>query len=58
MDEKEITAAFFIRSQAVREIANGLFDKGEREIVLKFVAECETMKLAKPQFGPSQAARL
>jgi hypothetical protein len=46
MDYKEEAAAFFLRAATVREIANGLFDKAEREIVLKFVAECETLKLA------------
>ena len=45
MDDKELTAAFFLRSQAVRLIANGIFDKTERDIVLKFVAECETLRL-------------
>jgi hypothetical protein len=58
MDDKEMIAAFFLRSEAVRQIAMGIFDKAEREVVLKFVAECEAMKLAKPLFAPPQAACL
>jgi hypothetical protein len=44
----DATVTFFLRAQTVREIAGGLFDKQEREIVLKFVTECEELKLAKP----------
>jgi hypothetical protein len=47
MDDKELTAAFFLRSQAVRQIALGIFDKTERGIVLKFVTECETLRLSR-----------
>jgi hypothetical protein len=47
MDTEATTAEFFLRAKAVREIADGLFDKAEREIVLTFVAECEALKLAK-----------
>jgi hypothetical protein len=47
MEPRPATAEFFLRAQAVREIANGLFDNAEREAVLKFVAECEALKLAK-----------
>jgi hypothetical protein len=48
IDDKELTGAFFLRAQAVREIAGGLFDTTEREIVFKFVAECEALKLENP----------
>ena len=53
MDDKELTAALFLRSQAVRAIANGVFDKTEREVVLKFVAECEALRLARVLNGAS-----
>ncbi|MGD0193049.1 MAG: hypothetical protein ABSD74_20120 [Rhizomicrobium sp.] len=47
MNDKETTAAFFLRAEAVRAIANGLFDEDERQIVLNFVAECEALKQPK-----------
>jgi hypothetical protein len=46
-DDKTTTAEFFLRAQAVREIAQGLFDKTERDIVLKFAGECEALNLSK-----------
>ena len=45
--DKEKAAAFFRRAAAVREIAAGIFDEKERQTVLKFVAECEALTLAK-----------
>jgi hypothetical protein len=42
----DATMTFLLRAQAAREIAEGLFDTTEREIVIKFVAECETLKLS------------
>jgi hypothetical protein len=47
METEPSTADFLLRAQAVREIANGVFDKVEREIVLKFVTECEKLKLSR-----------
>jgi hypothetical protein len=41
MQAKEKAANFHDRAKKVREIARGLFDKTERRIVLRFVADSE-----------------
>jgi hypothetical protein len=41
MPDTEALAIVSSRADKVREIANGIFDKGERRIVVNFVAAAE-----------------
>jgi hypothetical protein len=43
MQAKEKITEFRERADKVREIAQGVFDKGERRIVLRFVADSEKL---------------
>jgi len=49
MQDKKPGTQFYRRAEEVREIAKGLFDRSEREIVMQFVAEAE--KLAPPRMS-------
>lgn len=46
MQDKVIISKFHHRAKIVRKIAEGIFDKTERETLLNFVEDCE--KLAAP----------
>jgi hypothetical protein len=41
MQVKETIEEFHERADKVREIAQGVFDKGERRFILRFVSDCE-----------------
>jgi hypothetical protein len=41
MQAKEKIEEFQDRADKVREIARGVFDKGERRFILRFVDDCE-----------------
>lgn len=43
MQDKISVTEFYRRAMEIRRIAEGIFDKAEREILLKFVADCEKL---------------
>lgn len=47
MQDKKAESQFYRRADEVREIAKGLFDRAEREIVMQFVEEAEKLALPK-----------
>jgi hypothetical protein len=47
MQDKKVGPQLYRRAEEVREIAKGLFDRAEREIVMQFVEEAE--KLVMPE---------
>jgi hypothetical protein len=43
MQDKQIDTEFYHLTMEVRKIAQGIFDKTERRVLLKFVKDCEKL---------------
>ena len=43
MRDKEMLAAFLLRANEIRAIAEGIFDSTERATLLEFVDDCEKL---------------
>ena len=43
MQDKGSLTEFYHRAEEIRKIAQGIFDKTERKILLKFVKDCEKL---------------
>ena len=51
MQDKRTAAEFHQRAAEVRTIARGIFDKTERQLLLKFVDDCEKLATEKARAG-------